>query len=157
MLSALAAIFITVQPGDTLSGIAVSHGVSLAAVEAANPQIENFNLIYAGNRVAIPKGGSYQAQPQPTYRQPSQAPSNSYGVAGTGGGSLSDVPGVPSSFAACVALRESGDGSGSSNIYGIIPGSGYSVAGDSLAQQKAVFAQIYQRYGVTAWQPWDGC
>jgi hypothetical protein len=47
-----------VQPGDTLSGIAASHGASLAAVEAANPQLANPNLIYVGQSVKIPEGSS---------------------------------------------------------------------------------------------------
>jgi LysM repeat protein len=50
-----------VQPGDTLSGIAASHGASLAAVEAANPQLANPNLIFAGQAVKIPAGGSSAA------------------------------------------------------------------------------------------------
>lgn len=63
----------TVQRGDTLSSIAASHGVSLAALEAANPQIANPNLIFAGQRVTIPgggggrgAGGSYTVQPGDT-------------------------------------------------------------------------------------------
>jgi lysozyme len=46
----------TVQSGDTLSGIAARFGVSLAALEAANPQIKNPNLIYAGQVLVIPGG-----------------------------------------------------------------------------------------------------
>jgi LysM repeat protein len=48
----------TVQSGDTLSGIAASHGKSLASVEAANSQITNFNMIYTGETVSIPVSGS---------------------------------------------------------------------------------------------------
>jgi len=48
----------TVRSGDTLSGIAASHGVSLAALEAANPQIKNPNLIHAGETVHLPGGAS---------------------------------------------------------------------------------------------------
>ena len=44
----------TVKNGDTLSGIAARYGVSLDALIAANPQIKNPNLIYAGDKVAIP-------------------------------------------------------------------------------------------------------
>jgi LysM repeat protein len=47
----------TVRSGDTLSGIAASHGVSLSALLAANRQISNPNLIYPGERVNIPGGG----------------------------------------------------------------------------------------------------
>ena len=48
MLTALALAAYLVQPGDTLSGIAASHSVSLAAVESANSQLSNPNMIYAG-------------------------------------------------------------------------------------------------------------
>jgi len=44
----------TVRSGDTLSGIAARHGVSLSALLAANPQITNPNLIYPGQTVHIP-------------------------------------------------------------------------------------------------------
>lgn len=61
----------TVQRGDTLSQIAASHGVSLNALIAANPQIRNPNLIFAGQAVTIPAGGSgsggtYTVQPGDT-------------------------------------------------------------------------------------------
>lgn len=47
-----------VNPGDTLSGIAARHNVSLDAVIAANPQIENPDLIYPGQNISLPGGGS---------------------------------------------------------------------------------------------------
>jgi len=47
-----------VQHGDTLSKIAAQHGVSLSELEAANPQINNPNLIYPGEHVNLPSGGS---------------------------------------------------------------------------------------------------
>lgn len=59
----------SVQKGDTLSGIASRHGVSLSALIAANPQISNPNLIYPGQQIKLPgqagsaaaaaSGGSY--------------------------------------------------------------------------------------------------
>src|SRR3984885_4468165 len=58
MFAAVALVAYLVQPGDTLSGIAASHGASLAAVEAANPQFANPNLIYVGQTVKIPEGSS---------------------------------------------------------------------------------------------------
>lgn len=48
----------TVQHGDTLSGIAQRFGISLAALEAANRQITNPNLIYPGESLVIPGGGA---------------------------------------------------------------------------------------------------
>jgi hypothetical protein len=68
--------------------------------------------------------------------------------------SYSDVPGVPSSFAACVALKESTNGAGSSNIYGILVdprGNG------SLAEQKQAFSELYAANGTSPWHPYDGC
>ena len=47
----------TVRSGDTLSGIAARHGVSLSALTAANPQIRNPNLIHPGQKINIPGGG----------------------------------------------------------------------------------------------------
>lgn len=44
----------TVRSGDTLSAIAAAHGVSYQALIAANPQIENPNLIYPGQVLTIP-------------------------------------------------------------------------------------------------------
>jgi hypothetical protein len=71
----------------------------------------------------------------------------------SGGGGYADVPGVPASFAACVAMRESTNGAGSSNIYGIQGGGG----NGSLAEQKAAFAQMYAASGTAPWSPYDGC
>jgi hypothetical protein len=67
------------------------------------------------------------------------------------------VPGVPYSFASCVAFRESRDGQGSWNVYQITPGSGYSVSGLDLAGQKHVFSEMYKALGTSPWQPYDGC
>jgi LysM repeat protein len=80
-------------------------------------------------------------------------------TAGTSASSLADIPGVPESFAACVAYRESTDDTNPAadgNAYGIIPASGYNVSGDSIAQQKVVFEEIYNTVGPSAWAA-DGC
>lgn len=182
MFSALAMVAYLVQPGDTLSGIAASHGVSLAAVESANPQIHNYDLIYQGQSLEIPSGdhtsslapaqGSAQSAPVQSYKvtpapgsgsASAQAPAQSSTVttgSGSGSGGLADVPGVPRSFAACVANREStnlSDPAANGNAYGIVPASGYNVNGTSLAHQKQVFAELYAKYGTAPWSPHDGC
>ena len=43
-----------VQPGDTLSSIANSLGISLSTLEALNPQISNPSLIYPGEALVVP-------------------------------------------------------------------------------------------------------
>ena len=185
LFTAVALVAYLVQPGDTLSGIAASHGASLAAVAAANPQVSDLNLIYAGQTVDIPEGSSawpgsrtpqsYTApnsdgpsasvqQSASPYRSPSSIASavarpSSGGSSGYSSSSLSDIPGVPQSLAACVAYRESTDlqnPAANGNAYGIIPASGYDVYGTSLAHQKQVFAELYQQQGGTPWAA-DGC
>jgi LysM repeat protein len=184
LLTALALAAYLVQPGDTLSGIAASHGASLAAVETANPQLSDPNLIYAGQSIKIPAGssaaqgstpqgstapssGSHSAPAQPSataYTSPSSiasatARTSSGGSTSSSSSSLSDVPGVPQSLAACVAYRESTNlqnPAANGNAYGIIPASGYNVNGTSLANQKQVFAELYQQYGGAPWAA-DGC
>ena len=202
MFAAVALAAYLVQPGDTLSGIAASHSVSLAAVEAANPHISNYNLIFAGQTIELPTGSSaataitgaqaapvqqsapvrqsapvqrsvsvkhsVPAQPSaPSYTSPSSTASatatvhqsSSTGSSGYSSGSLSDIPGVPSSLASCVAYRESTDlqnPAADGNAYGIIPASGYNVEGTSLANQKQVFAELYAQDGGAPWAA-DGC
>jgi hypothetical protein len=56
----------TVQPGDNLDSIAADHGVTLAALEAANPQLgplsgRNWKLIHPSERVLIPDGAAQDA------------------------------------------------------------------------------------------------
>ena len=176
MLSALALVAYLVKPGGTLSGVASAHNASLAAVEAANSQIHDLDLILAGKTVKIPAGPSAahasHAKPSHTAAFASSkhtisngssssttAQSASTGSSGYSSSSLSDIPGVPSSFAACVAFRESTNlqnPAANGNAYGIIPASGYNVYGTSIAHQKQVFAELYKQYGGSPWAA-DGC
>jgi LysM repeat protein len=54
-----------VQRGDTMSNIAQAFGVTLTDLIAANPQIEDPSLIYAGNVITLPPGASPTAPPAP--------------------------------------------------------------------------------------------
>jgi LysM repeat protein len=54
---------VTVRPGDTLSGIASQYGVDLGALEAANPQIADFNVINIGDAINVPDGFDPPAPP----------------------------------------------------------------------------------------------
>src|SRR5256884_4468648 len=55
-----------VQKGDSLSTIAAAHGLTLATLEAANPQLgplsgRNWKLIYSGEHVLLPNGATHGA------------------------------------------------------------------------------------------------
>ena len=50
----------TVQPGDTLSGIAAQYGVTVEAIMAAN-NLESRSVVYAGQTLIIPSPGSTPA------------------------------------------------------------------------------------------------
>src|SRR5262245_61319320 len=47
-----------VKRGDTMWDIAREHGISLAELEQANPQIGNPDLIYPDQHINIPRGAS---------------------------------------------------------------------------------------------------
>ena len=71
---------VTVKAGDTLSGIASNSGVSLGAVEAANP-MSDFNAITPGQQIEIPSNSTgYTPTPAPelapAIEQTPVAPSN---------------------------------------------------------------------------------
>ncbi len=105
------------------------------------------------NATPAPASGSTSTQ------APAQSSTATSG-GGSGSGGLDDVPGVPQSYAACVANREStnlNDPAANGNAYGIMPSSGYNVNGTSLAHQKQVFSELYAKYGTEPWSPHDGC
>jgi LysM domain/Transglycosylase-like domain len=168
----------TVQTGETLSGIAAQSGVSLAQLEAANPQITNPNLIYTGNLINVPDGqsGSSAASSAAPAQQQS---SPSAGSVSTGSAAAAPTPAqsspvstsassggsAPSSFQQCVAWRESGNNptASSSGMYGILPSTWASLGlsgtagAASVGQQTAAFQQLYAQYGTSPWSPYDGC
>jgi LysM repeat protein len=145
---------VVVTAGETLSGIAAQYGVSYQAI-AADSGISDPNLIYAGQTVEVPTAGGGSVSITPT--TPAWTPSAAQAAPVDTGGGLSDVPGVPSSFASCVAFRESTDGQASSNVYGILDGPNGADYGVSLAQQKQDFATLYAQDGTQPWAPSDGC
>jgi len=51
-------VYHTVRWGESLSGIAVRYGTTIQAIMAANPQIWNPNVIFAGQVLYIPTGGT---------------------------------------------------------------------------------------------------
>lgn len=54
-----------VKSGDNLSTIAARNGMSLQALEAANPQIKNFDLIFPGQMINMPGGSQSKGRVMP--------------------------------------------------------------------------------------------
>jgi LysM repeat protein len=167
-------IAVTVQAGDTLSGIASAHGESLAQVEADNPQFSSdWNLILVGQTVNIGGGGTgtitsvssspSESAPTPPPQQQASPSSTSFtpsaGTPGSGPPSGISIPGMPQGLANCIWFRESTDGqnpAADGNQFGIIPASGFNVSGESVSQQEATAGQIFAQDGGQAWAA-DGC
>lgn len=159
-----------VVSGDSLWLIGTRTHRTWQALASFN-HIPNPNLIFVDQIVTIPPatyvGAASVPAPAPSYTPPPRhqttytAPTRTY----TPPVSRPVVRsyGAPGSFQACVALRESGNGSGSSNIYGILDstwrslGRSGSAWSASRAEQDAAFAQLYAKDGTQPWAPYDGC
>ena len=166
-------IAITVQSGNTLSGIAAEYGTTYQTLAADN-DIANPNLIYVGQTIRIPTGGSSGTQsgsedstpayhsPSPSYVPPAPSPAPAASSSGGGSGIQTSgyhIPGMSDSMASCIAYRESTDDenpAANGDVFGIIPASGYNVAGESVAQQEQTAGKIYAQSGGQAWAA-DGC
>jgi LysM domain/Transglycosylase-like domain len=172
----------TVQAGDTLSGIAAQSGVSLARVEADNPQITNPNVITVGElvhmwggtgslaplraqsgstRASTSEGTTSQASDKQASSTQSSDSQSSSTPADTSAGTSSGS--APSSFQQCVAWRESSNTpTDPDGLYGILPSTwqslGYSgTAGQaSVAQQDQAFQRLYAQDGTSPWAQYDG-
>ena len=69
----------TVQAGDTLYNIAVRSGVTLSQLEAANPNLSNYSLIYPGQVINLPQGAGVPVTGGSTYTV--QAGDTLFGIA----------------------------------------------------------------------------
>jgi LysM repeat protein len=170
LLTAVALPTYTVIPGDTLWAIGMRLGRTWQALASWN-HVPNPNLIYAGAVLTVPPA-SYNGSGSVIVSTPVHD-KYTYGVANgqvstpvshTSTYHVSASGGAPGSFQACVEFRESTDGAGSSDLYGIEPyiwtdvlgraGSPYSA---SPAEQSAAFNQLYAMQGTRPWAPYDGC
>lgn len=168
--------WVTVQDGDTLSGIAAAHHMSWQALYEANrPRVADPNVLTTGESLRIPAdpalwAAEFTLPVAPAQPAPAQAPaqgsttqgSTTQAPAQSSGGTSST--GASSSFEQCVAWRESSNiPTQPDGLFGILPSTwaslGYSgSAGQaSVAQQKTAFSQLYARDGAQPWAPYDGC
>lgn len=157
-----------VVSGDSLWSIGVRFGRSWAALAAFN-RVPNPNLIYVDQMITIPPatytGSVALPAPAPRYTPPVthhySAPARTYTPRPAP--VVSRSYGAPGSYQSCVATRESGNGSGSSNIYGFLQstwssmGLSGSPGSASRSTQDAAFQQLYARDGRQPWSPYDGC
>jgi LysM repeat protein/predicted chitinase len=140
----------TVSSGDSMSGIAARFGISLAALEQANPQVTNPNSIYVGQHLNIPGHGGGAPAPAP-------GPSSGGGYTVSSGDSMSGIaarfgislaaleqanPQVtnPNSIYVGQHLNIPGHGGGPAPAPGPSSGGGYTVqSGDSMSGIAARF------------------
>jgi LysM repeat protein len=73
VVTAVSALTYTVQYGDTLYSIARRFGTTVSAITAVN-NIPNPNLIYVGQQLEIPTGGTNPPPTTPLPPQPTQVP-----------------------------------------------------------------------------------
>jgi LysM repeat protein len=153
-----------VQSGDTLSSIAANDSTTWQAVYAANRTVigDNPNVLFVGERLALPGPGSSAAAEAPAQAPAASVPAQQPAKSGVGSAS-GTTGGASSSYMACVRLRESTNGQGSSDQFGIsqstwsaygFPGSPYTA---SYGEQVSAFQAIYAAVGTSAWSPYDGC
>lgn len=120
------------------------------------PHPSTSHHVAAPHRPSKPQPRTAAPRPLPSAPSYKASPPTSSASASS---SLADVPGVPATFASCVAERESSNGTDQAyngGVYGIITASGVNVNGQSVAAQKQAFAQIYATTGPSAWAA-DGC
>ena len=67
-------VYHIVQRGEYLSLIAQRYGTTVQAILNANPQITNWNLIYAGQTIFVPFGTQPPPPPPPTPVPPPPPP-----------------------------------------------------------------------------------
>ena len=99
----------TVRPGDTLSGLAASSGVSAAAIAAMNGLAPNAQLI-AGTALKLPTGAPLASAPSPApSTTPAAAPLATPGrVTSADIAAVASRNGVDPSLASAIAWQESG-------------------------------------------------
>jgi LysM repeat protein len=168
--------WVTVQAGDTLSGIAAAYRMTWEAIYATPPNVRhvhNPNDLAVGERLRIPENPKwraaqfrrkYAAKLRREAAAAHQTPAAQPQAAVQPAVALPVTAGM-SSFERCVAWRESGDNptASSAGMFGILPSTwaelGYSgTAGQaSVALQKVAFNRLYAEYGVQPWAPSDGC
>jgi LysM repeat protein len=139
LFAAVALVAYLVQPGDTLSGIATSHGASLNAVKSANQQLYDPNLIYAGQTVRIPEGSSAWQRSSAPQSYPGSHPAADSG--GQSAPAQQSAPSATSPPSVAGAVTQSGS-SGSSSAPASTPSApasaSSSVSASSLADVPGV-------------------
>ena len=161
----------TVQPGDTLSGIAAKFGISWHKLYAKNKKVigSNPNRIFAGQVLKLPAGAaavpaqlapvsSTPQQSQPVTSSGSQSASSSSGSqsasssssgqqassqqsASSGSGGQVSTAGQ-SSFQQCVSWRESGNTpTDPDGLYGFLPSTWHQLGYSGTAGQASVATQ----------------
>jgi LysM domain-containing protein len=175
--------WVTVQPGDTLTGIAAAHHMTWEAVYATPPNMKhlaNPNLLTVGEHLRIPENPGFRAaqfkvryagllardfaaaeqapasQGAPaSQEQADPAPAVAPAQASASGGSLTSGM---SSFEQCVAMRESSDTpTDPDGLFGMLPSTWESLGYSGTAGEASVAEQkaaFSKLYAEEGAQPW---
>ncbi len=172
--------WVTVRPGESLSGVAAAHHMTWQAIYATPPNFRHIsdpNHLRAGQRLRLPddpkmraaefgkKFAAVQRRMQAeAHRHAAPAASNTGSTGAAGASSGGSITAGMTPFEQCVAWRESGDNpTDPAGLFGILPSTwaslGYSgTAGQaSVAVQEQAFNKLYAQYGTSPWAPYDGC
>jgi LysM domain len=175
--------WVTVQRGQTLTGIARAHHISWDALVGTPPNTRHLHYPYtlvAGEHLRIPADPKLRAQEYRAWRAGQRAKAavaaraaaeaKARAAAAAKQQAAASTASQPltagmSSYEQCVAWRESGDNpqASSAGLFGILPSTwaelGYpGTAGEaSVALQKVAFQRLYAEYGTQPWSPSDGC
>jgi len=187
MFAALAlAAYVTVSPGNTLSGIASHHGITWEQLWYANyREVRDPNLIFPGEKLVIPARNAPSA-PQSAVNKwvyssnegatgPAALPYHGTGtvvhqVTAAAPTAAAPVTGGIPGWATCIVARESGGNatvvnasSGAAGLFQDLPSTwggydGYATASEAPVSVQIAFNQILSDYG-TNLSPWaaDGC
>jgi len=162
--------WVTVQAGDTLSGIAAAYHISWQALYATPPNprtLGDSTVLQVGERLRIPadpalRAAQFAAKYSAALEQ--GAAGNQQPAQQAASQASQPVPAGASAFEQCVAWRESTDTpTDPDGLFGILPSTwaelGYSgTAGQApVWLQQVAFDRLYAEYGTQPWAPSDGC
>jgi len=167
-------IIYRLQLGEGFPTVAERYGVTIAAIDAANPWVANPNTLPVGYPVIVPPAGWTPNQGETGRDQRGETPTGNPAPGSYAASGWVAVPGMPDSLSMCVEERESSDNPRAVNsipgyigqgggLFGIMPYTwhdlGYSGEpyNAPVSEQVTAASTLYREDGMQPWAPSDGC